>query len=178
MVLVQKWPFFELFFLGNIGQEIVFYDILEGKNAFLGYKNNSFKKWKNCYFSKPMVSVQKWPFFQLFFLGNIGQENVFYDILERKNAFQGYKNKKSKKSKNWHFSKGVNPWVWSKNGHFSNFFFRQYSQENVFHDILDRKNAFLGYKNKKSKKSQNWHFSQGVNAWFWSKMAIFPTFFF
>ena len=34
-----------------------------------------------------MVLVKKWPFFQLFFLGNIGQENVFYDILERKNAF-------------------------------------------------------------------------------------------
>ena len=31
-----------------------------------------------------------------FFLGNIGQENVFYDILERKNAFLGYKNKKLK----------------------------------------------------------------------------------
>ena len=39
-----------------------------------------------------------------FFLGNIGQENVFYDILERKNAFLGYKNKKSKKSKNWPLS--------------------------------------------------------------------------
>ena len=38
-------------------------------------------------------------------LGNIGQENVFYDILERKNAFLGYKIKKFKKSKNWHFSK-------------------------------------------------------------------------
>ena len=47
-----------------------------------------------------MVLVQKWPFFQLFFLGNIGQENVFYDILERKKAFLGYKNKKFKKSKN------------------------------------------------------------------------------
>ena len=35
-----------------------------------------------------------------FFLGNVGQENVFYDILEQKNAFLGYKNKKSKKSKN------------------------------------------------------------------------------
>ena len=41
------------------------------------------------------------------FLGNIGQENVFYDILERKNAFLGYKFKKFKKSKNWHFSKGL-----------------------------------------------------------------------
>ena len=34
-----------------------------------------------------MVLVQKWPFFQPFFLGNIDQENVFYNILERKNAF-------------------------------------------------------------------------------------------
>ena len=47
-----------------------------------------------------MVLVQKWPFFQLFFLGNIGKENVFYDILERKNAFLSYNNKKLKKSKN------------------------------------------------------------------------------
>ena len=37
---------------------------------------------------------------QIFFSGNIGQEYVFYDILEGKNAFLGYKNKKSKKSKN------------------------------------------------------------------------------
>ena len=47
-----------------------------------------------------MVLVQKWPFFQLFFLGNIGQENVFYDILERKNAVLRSKNKEFKKSKN------------------------------------------------------------------------------
>ena len=31
-----------------------------------------------------MVLVEIWPFFQTFFLGNIGQENVFYDIVERK----------------------------------------------------------------------------------------------
>ena len=81
-----------------------------------------------------MVLVQKWLFLQLFFLGNIGQENVFYDILERKNAFLGYKNKKFKKSKNRHFSKGVNSWFWSKNGHFSNFFFLgNIGQENVFY---------------------------------------------
>ena len=62
-----------------------------------------------------MVLVQKWPFFQLFFLGNIGQENVFYDILEQKKAVLGYKNKKFKKSeKNDIFPKGLihglGPW--------------------------------------------------------------------
>ena len=169
---------FPIFFLGNVGQENVFYDILERKNAFLGHKSKKFKKSKNWHFSKEvnpwflskngqfsnfffrqcragkcllrytrtkkrlfrlkkqevqkvqkltfflsMVLVQKWPFFQLFFFGNIGQENVFYNILEPKNAFLGYKSKKFKKSKNCHFSKEVNPWFLSKNGQFSNFFF-------------------------------------------------------
>ena len=67
-----------------------------------------------------------------FFLGNIGQENIFYDILDRENAILGYKNKKFKKTENWHFSKEVNPWLWSKNDHFSNFsFLRNIGQENV-----------------------------------------------
>ena len=42
-----KMAIFPTFFLGNITQEDVFYDILERKNAFLGYKNNKFKKSKN-----------------------------------------------------------------------------------------------------------------------------------
>ena len=44
--------------------------------------------------------------FPCFFLGNIGQENVFHDILEWKNACLGYENKKFKKLKNWDFSSG------------------------------------------------------------------------
>ena len=57
-----------------------------------------------------MVSVQKWPFSKPFFLGNIGLEKAFRDILEQKISFLGQKNTKFKKSKNWHFSKWVNPW--------------------------------------------------------------------
>ena len=103
-----------------------------------------------------MVLVKKWPFFNFFFLDNIGQGNFFYDILERKNAFLGNKIKKIKKSKNCHCSKGVNPWFWSKNAHFFNFsFLGNIGEENVFYDILEQKNTFLGYKNKKFKKSKN-----------------------
>ena len=47
MILVQNWPFLHVFFLSNIGQENVFLDILEGRNAFLGFKNKKFKKSKN-----------------------------------------------------------------------------------------------------------------------------------
>ena len=121
-----------------------------------------------------MVLVQKWQFFQLFFSGKLDQENVFYDILERKNGFLRYKNNKFKNSKNWQFSQGVNPWFWSKNSNFSNFFFKSnLDQENVFYDILERKNAFLRYKKKESQKSRYWHFSKGVNPWFWSKKGHF-----
>ena len=45
-----------------------------------------------------MVLLKNWSFFQLFFLGNIGQKNVFYDILEQENPFLRNKNKKLKKS--------------------------------------------------------------------------------
>ena len=49
-----------------------------------------------------------------------------------------------------------NPWFWSKNGHFSKLFFLgNIAKENVFHDILEHKKAFLGYKNNKFKKSKN-----------------------
>ena len=117
---------FSTFFLGNIGKENVFYDILERKNAFLSYKSKTFKKAKNWHFSKGVThgfGPKNGHFFNFFFLGNIGKENVFYDILERKNAILGYKNSKCKKSKNWHFSIEVNPWFWSKKGHFFQLFF-------------------------------------------------------
>ena len=55
----------------------------------------------------------------------MGQESVFYDILERKNAFLGDKNNKFKKSKNWDFSKAVNPWFWSKLAIILSFIFKQ-----------------------------------------------------
>ena len=126
-----------------------------------------------------MVLVHKWPIFQLFFFINIGQEKVFCDILEQKNASLDYKKNKFKKSTSWHFFKGVNPCFWSKNGRFSNFFFLgNIGLENVYYDILERKNAFLDYKNNKFKKSKNWHFFKGVNPCFWSKNGLFSNFFF
>ena len=100
MVLVQKWRFFHFFFLGNNGQENDFYDILKRKNAFLGYKNKKFKQSKIDFFPKGQKEKKNGHFSNIFFLGNIGQKNVFNDILEQKNTFPGYKNKKFKKSKN------------------------------------------------------------------------------
>ena len=126
----------------------------------------------------PMVLVQKWPFLQLFFLGNIGQENDFYDILKRENAFLAYKNKKLKKSRNWHFPKGVNSWFWSTNGHFPNFFLGNIGKKNVFYNILDETTPFKAIKTKTLKSPKMDIFPKGLTHGFGPKMAILPKFFF
>ena len=73
-----------------------------------------------------MVLVQKWPFFQLLVLGNIRQQNVFYDILERKNPFLGYKKRTSKTPKIDTFPKGLTHGFGPKMAIFPTFLFRQY----------------------------------------------------
>ena len=65
-----------------------------------------------------MVLVQKWPFFQAFSLGNIGKENVFNDILERRNTFLSPKIRKIDI-----FSKGLTHGLGPKMAIFPTFFF-------------------------------------------------------
>ena len=125
-----------------------------------------------------MVLVQKWPFFNFFFLGSIGQENLFYDILERKNDFLVYKNKKFKNSKNWHFSKGATHGFGPKMAIFPTFFFSQYRPGK----------CFLRYSRTKKRLSRQWKqdvqkvekltfFLKGLTHGFGPKMAIFSYFF-
>ena len=47
MILVKNWPFFHLFFSGNIGQENVFYDSLEGVSSAVAMHSSVLK----CYYS-------------------------------------------------------------------------------------------------------------------------------
>ena len=123
MVLMQKWPFFQLLFFRK-------YRLRKCLLRYSRTKKRSLNLWfwtKNGHFSN------------FYFLGNTRQENFLYDILERKNAFPGCKKKKFKKSKNWHFFKGVNLWFWTKNGHFFTFYFLgNTGQENVFYDIPEQ----------------------------------------
>ena len=80
---MQKWQFFQLFFLGNIK-----------KRSLKSRKIDIFPKELTHSFCPKIAVSPTFPF-----LGNIGQQNVFYDILERKTAVLGYENKKFKKSK-------------------------------------------------------------------------------
>ena len=116
----QKMAIFPTFYFKAIQPRKISFMIFQNAKTLLqAIKTRSSKSRKIDIFAKglTMVQVQKWPFFNLFFLGNIGQENVFYGILQRKIAFLGYKNIKLKKPKI-----DIFPWFWSNNGHFSNFF--------------------------------------------------------
>ena len=128
MVLVQKRPFFQDFFLGNTGKENVFYDILERRNVFLDYKNKKFKTTKNWHFFKgvnPWCLVQKWPSFQFFFFRQYRQGKCLLRYSRtKKHLSRAEKQKVRKVEKN--ISKLDNSWFCSKNGHFSKFFFRHY----------------------------------------------------
>ena len=158
-----KMAIFPFFFFGIIDQENVFYDILQRKIAFLGYKNIKFKM----------------AIFPTFFLGNIGQQNVFYHILDQKNAFLGYKNIKFQKTKNWHFSKRVNPWFCSKMTIFPTFFFQAIQPNKMtFMTFQNEKTPFQAIKTRSSKTRKIDIFPKGLTHGFGRKMVIFPTCFF
>ena len=150
------------------------------KTPFQAIKKRSSKSWKFYFFPRGLTHVfgPKVVSFPTFFLGNIGQENVSDYILERKNAFLGYKNKKFKQSKNCHFSKGVNSWFWSKKGHFSNFFFQAIQARKMTLTIFqNEKTLFQAIKTTSSKSRKIDVFPKWLTDSFGPKKAIFPTFF-
>ena len=118
MLLVQKWPFFQLYFSVNIGWK----------------KTTSSKSHKIDIFSKRLAHGfgPKPAILQLFFLGNFSQENVFNDILERVNAFLGFKKKSSKSRKIDIFPKGLTHTFGPKMAIFPTFFFPQYRPGKCF----------------------------------------------
>ena len=73
---------------------------LNKKTAFHSIKTTDLKSRKIEIFPKGLTHgfVQKMAIFPcLFFFCNIGQENVFYNILEQKNAFLAFKKKEVQK---------------------------------------------------------------------------------
>ena len=151
---------FQLFFFWAIyGRKMSFMIFENEKTPFQAITRSS-KSRKNEIFPKG---------FKPRFWAKTGQfSNYFFQAIYAKNILLcysrtkklGYKNKKFQKTKNCHFSKGVNPWFWFKNSHFPNFFLGNICQENVFYDILEGENVFRGQKNKKQEKSEEWTFFQ------------------
>ena len=182
MLLVQKWPLFALSFFRHYRPEKCLLWYSRTEKRFVEYKNKKFKKSKNWLFSKgvvPWFRSKNGHFSNVFFLGNKRKKNVFLIFWNGKTFFYNIKTRILKKTRKWHFSKGFNPCFWYKNGHFLHFLFLCIiGEENVFYDILEGENAFLGYKNKKFKKTKKWHLPKGLTNGFVPKIVIFRTLFF
>ena len=116
--------------------------------------------------------------FPCLFFCNIGQENVFYNLLEQKNSFLAYKNNTFKKSKNWIFPKGLTHSFGQNMAIFPCLFLGNIGQENVFYNILEQKNACLALKTTRSKSRKIEIFPMGLTHSFGQQMAIFPCLFF
>ena len=173
---------FRIFFYAIQARKMPFMIFWNEKTPFQVIKTRSLNSRKFDIFPKGLTHGFRRKmaiFFNYFLLGNEGQENLFYGILERKNVFLGYKNNKFKKSKNCHFSKGVNPWFWLKNGHFFNFFFWSTQARKMSFLILQHeKRPFQSIKTRSSNIRKFDIFPNGLTHGFGPKMAIFPTFFF
>ena len=93
---------FQNFFQGIQARKTCYTIFENKKTTFYGVKTKSSKSRKSEIFPKGLTHGlgPKMAIFPTFFLGNIGQENAFYDILERKNDFLRHKNKNFKKSEN------------------------------------------------------------------------------
>ena len=65
-----------------------------------------------------MVLVKKSTIFSSVLFIKIGLEIMFSYGLQKKKAFGDDKNLSFFKSKKWVFSRGFDPWFWSKNPHF------------------------------------------------------------
>ena len=131
-------------------------------------------------FSKGLThgSGQKFQIFSQFVFLKNGQNILFDFFLKKKQPFPNYTNDIRRKSKIWHFSKGVNPWFRLKFSNFFQFLFFKIGLNILLDYLQERKQPFPVYKNDIRRKSKIWHFCKGVNPWFWSKFSNFLSVFF
>ena len=92
----------------------------------------------------------KMAIFPTFFFQVMQVRKMSFMIFQNeKTPFQAIKTRSSKSRKIDIFPKGLTNGFGPKMAIFPTFFLANIRQENVFYDILLRKNAFLGYRNKR-----------------------------
>ena len=128
MVLVKNLKIFHLFYYWQNQPAKYVWQYSRKKKSVFRLKNQKVKKSQRIgIFPKGIVHgsmalIKNLKFFHLFFLAKINEKGKWvWQYPRKKKAFLNYKKQKVKKSKNWHFSKGVTPWFWSKIWKFSIF---------------------------------------------------------
>ena len=150
--------FSNFFFLGNIGHENIFQEILEEKTPFQAIKTRSSKRQKIDIFPKGLahgfgLKIAVFPTFIFYVI--LGRKMSFKIFQKEKTLFQAIKTRTSKSRKIVIFSNVLTHGFGLKMALFLTFFLGNIGQENVFYDTVHGKNAFVAYKNKKFKNSKN-----------------------
>ena len=165
-----KVPIFPTFFFYAIQAKEIFFAILSNeKTPLQPIKTRSSRSQKIDIFPKGLTHGfgPKMAIFPTFFLGNIGQENAFYDILERKNDFLRHKTRTSKSPKIEIFPRALTHGFGQKNFHFSKVFFQLIQARKMCFTIFQNvKPSFQALKTKTSKRRKLEIFQKGVNPLF------------
>ena len=129
------------------------------KTHFQAIKTRSSKSGKIDFFQKCLTHGfgPKMAIFPPFLFQAIYAREMSFTIFQNeKKPFQAIKPRSLKSRQIYIFPKGLVYGFGPKLAIFPTFFIlRNISQENVFYNILERKNAFLGYKNNKFQKQKN-----------------------
>ena len=144
MVLVQKWPFFQLFFYTLQTRKMYSMIFQDEKTPFQAIKSRSSKSRKIDIFPKGLTHGfgQIMAIFQLFFFWAIDGRKMSFMIFENeKMPFQAI-TRSSKSRKNEIFPKGFKPRFLAKTGEFSNYFFL---------GNIGQEYSFMLFQNKKTR---------------------------
>ena len=140
MVLIQKWPFFQLFFQAIKARKMSFTIFQNEKTSFQAIKRKSLKSPKIDIFAKglthgfgPKMAI----FRSFFFQANQAKKMSFTIFQSKKTPFQALKTTHLKSSKIDIFEKGLTHGFGQKMAIFPTFFLGNTGQENVFYDILE-----------------------------------------
>ena len=126
-----------------------------------------------------MVLVHKWPIFQFFFLGIIGQENVFTIFYNEKTPVQTIKRRSLKSRKIDILPNGLTHGFGPKMAYFPTFFFQATQARKISFTIFQNEKTPVQTIKRTSSKSRKIEiFSKGLTNGFGPQMADFSTFFF
>ena len=181
MVLSQKWPYFQLFFQA-IQARIMSFTIFQNEETpFQSVKTISSKSIKIDIFPKGLAHgfcPKNEHISNFFFSGNMGQDNNFYDILERINAILGYKKKSLNGQKIVILPKGLTHCFCPKIAIFSTFFFQAIQARIMSFTIFQNEiTPFQAVKTIRSTSIKFDIFPKGLAHGFCPKISISPTFF-
>ena len=115
-----------------------------------------------------------------FFNAILARKLSFTKFYHVKSTFQAIKTRSLKQSKNYHFSKGVNPWFWSKKRPFFHYFFfwAIQARKMSFTIFQNEETSFQAIKTRSLKRRKIDIFSKGLTHGFWSKNGHLSNFFF